>query len=211
MGIYSGSKKVNEVYYGNRKIKEVYHGSQKVFPDEILVDDFTNSTTSNNIWNVSGVRPTFATYGTAVEAGNGKGDMWTKNDVMTSWNSRVEHKIYHVTDDQQQNSLLIGSSGNNLYAEYGRNGWSMGYYDGSRWVGMTSGGGFGLTNGSVVAIERTSLTTARFLHNGTVLGSGTLPSNVAYGLKVGFTLRANNVFISWFRSPAIDDIRVVPL
>lgn len=214
MPIYNGSRKIKEVYHGGRKIKEVYHGPNKVFtglPDEIMIDNFEDRSTSLGIWNFSGVPMTISAYGTGVEAGNGKGDAWSKNDVLPHWQSRVEHKIYQVTDDEQMSSILMGDESSNLYAEFSENSWRLGNYDGTSWTVMASGGGFGLTSGSVVSLERRGSTTASFLHNGSVVGTGQLASNVALGLKTGFTLRANNVFIIWFRSPVIDDIRVVPL
>lgn len=194
--------------YGSQSISEVYLGAKKIWPPYTLVDHFTSSTGAG--WTISGTRPTFGTYGTAVESGNGNADVWSSGDVMSTHRSRVEHLIYHTTDLQQNNSILMGGPGQYIYGEYRVNGWLMGYYDGSRWVGMGSGGAYGLTSGSVVALERVSDTSVRFLHNGTVLGTGTMPSNVARGLRVGFTVKAAQNFFVWWRSPAIDAIRVVP-
>lgn len=208
MPIHVGGAEVSSMSYGSQSIREVYLGAKKIWPPYTLVDHFTSSTGAG--WLVSGTRPTFATYGTAVEAGNGNADVWSTKNVLTTHLSRVEHLIYHTSDRAQKNAILMGNTSQNVYVEYSVNDWRMGYYDGTRWTVMASGGAYGLVAGSVVALERVTDTTVRFLHNGTVLGTGTMPSNVARGLQTGFSVKAAyNVFV-WWRSPAIDAIRVIP-
>lgn len=201
------------MYRGGQALQAVYRGATKIWPAFRMVDNFTNAMGSALIWSITGTQPTLSTYGTAVEAGNGKCDGWSIFNVLTTPLSRVEHVIYHTTDRAQRNSLLIGDPSENIYLEYAVDSWILGYYNGTRWSTLTSGGAFGLTNGSVVALERTSMTRLEVTHNGNQIGVASIPADAMTGAnhrKVGFTLRAAQNFFVWWRSPAIDDIRVSP-
>lgn len=206
-----GSKPVTAMYVGSQPIQAVYRGATKLWPSYRVIDNFQSAAVTQSIWTITGVTPTLATFNTAIEAGNGKGDGWTKQDVMVTPFDKVEHVIYRTTDSAQRNSLLIGSPSEYYYLEYSVNDWILGYYDGRVWSIKARGGSYGLTAGSRVALHRNSSTQVQALHNDVVLGTGTIPSTSVMGpgnLRTGWSLRAAQNFFVWWRSPAIDDILV---
>lgn len=209
MAMYVGGQGVSAIQWGSQPVREVYLGSRKIWPTGRLVDHFTSSVGAG--WIVSGVSPTFGYEGTAVRAGNGKADAWTTKNVLTTPLSRVEHLIYARTDLQQMNTLLIGDPSQHIYLEYGASRYNLGIYDGAGWTVVDSGTGlFTLEAGGVISLERTSMGWMEAAYNGVVFASGAVPTSVAQGLQVGFTVRADLNFFVWWRSPSIDAIQVIP-
>lgn len=212
MPIYTGSHPIKGVYAGSHPIKEVYAGSRLVWAAKTWdwIDDFERASIGT-AWTGSGALIT----GTAPNrylrknTAAGSADLWTAQQFSTD-DIEVEAVLGPVPDAQQRAAIMLGSSAQNIYVEFGQQFGIIGDYNGSAWTTRTTFGGRTWAQGDIINVRR-SFNTITVSRNGSEIATAT--STVAKGTnfrRVALSVKmAVNIFA--FYGPGFDTVKIASI
>lgn len=213
MSIHRAGREVSAIYHGSRPIKEVYHGSRRVWSGvDTFFDDFERSSIGSAWLPYGGATGIFGEapnrYARRSDTSAGQSDIWTARRFEYQ-NIEVEITIPGGHDRAQATSIIIGERDVlYYYIEFTNNRYVLGEYDGVRWTNLRDIGSRTFNAGDRVGLSYVNgvLSTRHNTNNFT----GTTPSFTlpATNRRLGFTFRADRVFIASFYSPGVDEVTV---